>query len=378
MTQAKASILIVDDEPQNLYLLGELLSADYQVKVATSGSVALDIARTAPHPDLILLDVMMPQMDGHEVLHHLRESPETANIPVIFVTAKSQHIDEEAGLKMGAQDYIGKPIVPAVLTARVRAQLDLKAARDVLADQNEWLEREVARRMRENLLIQEVTISALATLAEARDKDTGLHILRTQSYVRLLADYLARMPEHRDELDPKHRELIVKASPLHDIGKVAISDKVLLKPGRLTPEEFEIIKTHSRIGSDAIEMAMDQARASAGLSEEQSRHALEFLAVAAEIAHFHHEKWDGSGYPDGLSGDQIPLSARMMAVADVFDALSSARVYKEAMPLEKVDEILLEGRGTHFDPDVIDAYVAMRDHFFEVAEKFSDPAPETT
>jgi putative two-component system response regulator len=370
------SVLVVDDEPQNLFLLGDFLSSDYEVRVATSGPQALRIAAETPRPDIVLLDVMMPDMDGHEVLRRLRADPATADIPVIFVTARTQDTDEEEGLSLGAQDYIAKPIVPAILLARVRAQLDLKRARDVLADHNAALEQEICRRVGEKLLVQDVTIAALASLAEARDKDTGRHIQRTQEYVRILAQALSQDPRHADALDARQVELIVKAAPLHDIGKVATPDSVLLKPGRLTPAEFDVIKMHARVGCEAIEGAISLARLGAqGLSEDETSEALEFMAIAAEIAHYHHEKWDGSGYPEGLSGRDIPLAARIMAVADVYDALSTRRVYKEALPPDTVHAHMIEGSGSHFDPDVIEAYVARRDDFLRVALALSDPPP---
>lgn len=231
----------------------------YDVLVAPSGERALQIAGRQPVPDLILLDVMMPGMDGYTVLAHLQQHPVTRSIPVIFLTALNAAQDEERGLQLGAADYIAKPIQPAVVLARVRAQLELKRARDWLRDQNAFLEAEVARRMAENDLIQQVSIRALAHLAEARDPETGNHILRTQGYVRQLANRLRQHPRFAAILDERYIELLSRCAPLHDIGKVGIPDAILLKPGPLTPAEWTVMKTHAKRGSDAIERAEHDA-----------------------------------------------------------------------------------------------------------------------
>jgi putative two-component system response regulator len=368
------TILIVDDTPQNLTLLGELLKPHYRIRAANSGERALRAAGTDPRPDLILLDVMMPEMNGHEVLRRLRDNVETRNTPVIFITAMVATEDEEFGLELGAVDYITKPFNPSIVLARVRTQLELKQARDRLAQENDWLEREVARRMHENLLIQDLSVRALACLAEARDNETGQHIVRTQIYVDLLARNLAEHDRFRDALAGPKLDMIVKAAPLHDLGKVGIPDSILLKPGRLTAEEFEIMKTHTTIGADAINKAMEQSLAGAddGMAE-QAGSAFAFLKVAHEISLGHQEKWDGSGYPAGASGEGIPVSARLMALADVFDALMSRRVYKPPMTLDEATKIIMEGRDRHFDPAVVDAFVACREQFAEIAKRFADP-----
>lgn len=374
----KKTILIVDDTPQNLTLLGELLMPLYRVRAANSGERALRAATTQA-PDLILLDVMMPEMDGYEVLERLRADRVTRDIPVIFVTAMDSTENEEHGLALGAVDYITKPVNPAITLARVRTHLELKQARDRLTNQNEWLEREVARRMRENLLIQDLNIRALACLGETRDNETGQHILRTQNYVEILARHLAQNPRFSESLAGPRLNMIVKAAPLHDIGKVGVPDATLLKPGRLTPDEFEVMKRHPEIGANAIDKAMQQALAGAD-SElvKEATGAFAFLVVAREISLNHHEKWDGSGYPAGLTGEAIPVSARLMALADVFDALITRRVYKPPMSLEQTTQIICEGRGSHFDPDVADAFMACRDQFIEIASRYSDPEPEHT
>ncbi|MFZ6773666.1 response regulator [Undibacterium sp. SXout7W] len=371
---APYTVLIVDDTPQNLTILGELLRPVYHVRAANSGERALRAAHTEPKPDLILLDVMMPVMDGYEVLRQLRQDSVTHNIPVIFITAMTGSDNEEHGLEVGAVDYITKPFVPSIVLARVRTQLELKHARDRLAAENDWLEREVARRMRENLLIQDLSVRALACLAEARDNETGHHIVRTQAYVELLVHKLAQHERFCDALSGNRSGMVIKAAPLHDIGKVGIPDAILLKPGRLTPEEFEIMKTHAEIGSHAIKKAMADAMAAAdSVTANQAQGAFAFLEVANEIALGHHEKWDGSGYPAGLAGDAIPAAARLMALADVFDALTCRRVYKSSMPIEKATAIIVEGKGSHFDPDVVDAFLSCLDEFSDIAIRFADP-----
>jgi putative two-component system response regulator len=249
------TILIVDDEPANLSLLTQLLRSFYNVRAANSGENALRAATNEPRPDLILLDVMMPEMDGEEVLARLRKNPATFDIPVIFVTALTDVGDEERGLALGAADYIAKPIKPAVVLARVRTQLEAKHTRDWLKDKNAILEAEVSRRMVENDLTQLVSIRALAHLAETRDPETGYHILRTQNYVRALALRLRNHPRFTESLDSRTIDLLTKSAPLHDIGKVGIPDSILQKPGPLTPQEWVVMKTHSRLGSDAIEQA---------------------------------------------------------------------------------------------------------------------------
>ncbi|WP_423709726.1 response regulator [Undibacterium sp. WLX3042] len=371
------TILVVDDTPQNIKVLGELLKHDYHIRAANSGERALHAANSDPRPDLILLDVMMSGMNGYEVLRRLRAENDTKNIPVIFITAMATAENEEFCLELGAVDYITKPFNPSIVLARVHTQLELKRARDRLADENDWLEREVARRMRENLLIQDLSIRALACLAEARDNETGQHIVRTQIYVELLARKLAEHERFRDALAGSRLNMIVKAAPLHDLGKVGIPDAILLKPGRLTPEEFEIMKTHTTIGADAITKAMEQALAGADdAMTEVAGSAFAFLKVAREISLSHQEKWDGSGYPAGLTGDAIPVSARLMALADVLDALMTRRVYKPPMTLDEATKIIVDGRGKHFDPAVVDAFIACRERFAEIAARYADPLTE--
>ncbi len=357
----RRTVLVVDDTADNLTLLSDLLKDAYRVRVANSGEKALRILSSGNPPDLVLLDIMMPGMDGYTVLRKLKELPGTADVPVIFLTALSEEDDERIGLELGAVDYITKPISPSIMLARVRTHLQAKAARDFLKDKNEFLEDEVARRMRELAAVQDVTIMAMASLAETRDNETGNHIRRTQHYVRVLAQHLANHPRFSAVLTPEDIPLLFKSAPLHDIGKVGIADRILLKPGKLTPEEFEDMKRHPALGRDAIMAA-----------EKQLDTPVSFLRHAREIAYCHHEKWDGSGYPQGLAGDTIPVSARLMALADVFDALISRRVYKPPFDMEKSVEIIRQGRGSHFDPDVVDAFLDNLQTFRDIADRYAD------
>jgi putative two-component system response regulator len=359
--------LIVDDSPQNLTVLGDLLSPHYKVRAANAGQRALELAVRPPLPDLILLDVMMPHMNGYEVIERLHESVATRDIPVIFTTAMSATDDEQRGLALGAVDYITKPLRPAIVLARVHTHLELKRARDALRRDNMSLEAAIAQRMRENLVIQDVTIRALARLAETRDNETGNHILRTQEYVRLLAQRVRMHPRFAEQLDERNIALIAKSAPLHDIGKVGIPDSVLLKPGKLTPEEWAIMKTHAKLGADAITRA-----------EADALEPVKFLDYAKQVAMHHHERWNGSGYPDGLAGDAIPLAARLMAVADVFDAMISRRVYKLPIPMAQVRESMAAERGQHFDPDLLDNFIDGFEAFCDIARQHPDEAAEVS
>jgi putative two-component system response regulator len=354
-------VLIVDDNPQNLTVLGELLCQHYKVRAANSGRRALELAAQHPLPDLVLLDVMMPGMSGYEVLEQLRADPRTRDIPVIFTTAMNAAEDEQRGLVMGAVDYITKPLRPAIVLARVHTHLELKRARDLLRRDKSLLEVELAQRLRENQVIQDVSIRALARLAETRDNETGNHILRTQHYVHSLAQRARAHPRFAAALDEHTVELMAKSAPLHDIGKVGIPDHVLLKPGRLDAAEWDVMKTHARLGAEAIERAVAD-----------THQPVRFLSFAHDIALHHHERWDGAGYPDGLSGDAIPLAARLMAVADVFDALISQRVYKPAMSFEAARDIMQAQRGKHFDPDLLDLFLDGFEDFCAIARRHPD------
>ena len=357
----KPTVLVVDDSADNLTLMSALLKDSYKVKVANHGERALKIMQGEQLPDLILLDIMMPDIDGYEVCQRLKQEIRTRDIPIIFLTAKTQVEDEKRGLELGAVDYITKPISPPIVLARVKTQLQLKAAADFLKDQNAYLEQEIANRTREITAIQDVTILAMASLAETRDSDTGNHIRRTQYYVKALAEQLRTHPRFAAVLTDEFIATLFKSAPLHDIGKVGIPDRILLKPGRFEAHEFDIMKTHTTLGCDAIQ----HAETALGMD-------VAFLSMAKDIALSHQEKWDGSGYPQGLAGEAIPVSARLMAVADVYDALISRRVYKSGMPHEKAVGIIIEGRATHFDPDMVDAFVKIQASFQTIAGHYAD------
>ena len=356
----KPTILIADDTPANLTLLASLLQPTYTVKACTRGQKTLDIVAEQA-PDLVLLDIEMPDLSGYEVCRRLKANPQTQEIPVIFLTSKTDAESEELGLTMGAVDYIMRPINPAILLSRVKAHLADAASAASLRIANQYLEVAVAARTGELTNLQEMTVLALASLAETRDTETGNHLRRTQHYMRALANHLQTHPRYADHLDDNMISLLFKCAPLHDIGKVGIPDRILLKNGRYTPEEFAIMKTHPMLGHDAIVRA-----------QELSGQRMNFLEVAKEIVYSHHEKWDGSGYPQGLAGEAIPLSARLMAVADVYDALISHRIYKSGMNHERATQIITEGRGTHFDPDVVDAFVALGPAFEAISKRFAD------
>jgi putative two-component system response regulator len=354
-------ILVVDDTPENLSLMAAILKEEFKVKVANNGEKALAIARLKPPPDLIFLDIMMPEMDGYEVCARLKASPETRDIPVIFLTALSEMEDEKRGLEIGALDYITKPVSPPILIARAHNHLKLKLAADFLRDENLFLEEEVNRRTNQIRAVQEVTILALASLAETRDNETGNHLKRTQEYIKCLALKLKEQSKYAPKLSDTYLSLIIKSAPLHDIGKVGIPDSILLKPGQLDPKEFEVMKTHTHLGKQAIENA-----------ERSLGFRVDFLSVAKEITFSHHEKWDGTGYPEGLIGEAIPLAARLMAIADVYDALISRRVYKEPLIHAKAAEMILEGSGVQFDPELVSAFKFCVDGFRDIACKHAD------
>lgn len=360
---ANCTIMIVDDIETNIDILLDTLGHDYEVMVAIDGATALEHARRNP-PDLILLDVMMPDMDGFEVCMRLKRDPRTREIPVIFVTAMNEVVEEKKGLELGAVDYITKPFSPPIVRARVRNHLELKLAQETLALHNLQLEERVHERTRELERTQDVTIQCMASLAETRDMETGEHIRRSQHYVASLARHLQNHHRFQHLLTDHYIDLLFKSAPLHDIGKVGVPDRILLKPGKLTPEEFEEMKRHTIYGRDALREAEKELGQSS------------FLRVAAEIAHTHHERWDGSGYPRSLKGDEIPISGRLMSIADVYDALISKRIYKPAFSHEKALEIITKGDGRvipdHFDPDVLNAFSEMAEEFRNIAKRFAD------
>jgi putative two-component system response regulator len=372
----RSRILIADDQPENLLILDDMLSEQYDVHTVNNGDEVLRYFDTGGEADLILLDVVMPRLDGFEACRRLKTSNTQRDIPVVFLTGLDSAADEEYGLSLGAEDFIHKPFSPPVVLARVRNHLALSRATRDLRDRNENLEHLVEERTREILLktselirskqqliaAQSATITAFCSLAEVRDNETGNHIRRTQNYVRLLAEELRDHPRFRQTLSDELIVLLFKSAPLHDIGKVAIPDSVLLKPGKLDPDEWTIMQRHCAYGRDAIALSASEL-----VNGEES-----FLKYAIEIAYSHHERWDGNGYPQKLGGDTIPLSARLMAVADVYDALISKRVYKPAFPHDQALDIIAVERGKQFDPDITDAFVAINEKFHQIAQAYGD------
>lgn len=337
-------ILVVDDTRINLEILMGILGDLYDIAIAINGKEALRMVEQYNY-DLILLDIMMPEMDGYEVIKALKRSETTAEIPVIFISALSDVENKTKGFKLGAQDYIVKPFNSEEVLARVETHLKLNLAQQALKNQNELLEKRVRERTKEIEIVQNATMMSFAALAEFRDLETGAHIKRIKEYARIIAGSLKSYTKYQSIITDKYIEYLVISSPLHDIGKVGIPDAILLKKGKLTPEEFEVMKKHTLYGKMAIE------------SVEKDIGPLPFLHLAKEIAYSHHEKWDGSGYPQGLKGKNIPLSGRIIAICDVFDGLVSRRVYKPPFTLSDSVGIILEGKGKHFDPDVVDVFM---------------------
>lgn len=360
MMSDRAKILVVDDEKFYIDVVVELLNGDYKVVVATDGEHALQRAETDPLPDLILLDIMMPDMSGYEVCKRLKENPITRDIPIIFLTVKSEIADEVKGFELGAVDYILKPVSPPIVRARVATHLSLNQARRELTDQNYRLEEKVRERTAELNRTKDVAIYCMASLAETRDAETGKHILRTQNYVKVLAQGLKEHPRFAAYLSDEIIEMLYKTSPLHDIGKVGVPDQILLKPGKLNEDEWNEMKKHTIYGHEALRRA------------EEELGTTDFVQMAREIALSHHEHWDGTGYPFGLKGDDIPVSGRLMAVADVYDALISRRVYKQPCSHEKAVQEIISGSGSHFDPDITAEFNKLQEQFHEIAMRYSD------
>ena len=337
------NILVVDDTKVNIEILVEILGNHYEVSVATGGRSAIQMS-TAFEYDLILLDIMMPEIDGYSVLEALKSNAKTEKIPVIFISALSDVKNKNKGFRLGAVDYIVKPFNAEEVLARVNTHLSLRLAQMAVEEQNELLEKRVYERTQEIALIQQATMMSFATLAEFRDMETGAHIKRIKEYTKIIANGLMKNPKF-SLIDKKYVEMLVLSCPLHDIGKVGIPDAILLKNGPLTADEYDSMKKHTLYGKLAIEAV------------ENDMGILPFLHLAKEIAYSHHEKWDGSGYPEGLKGEEIPLSGRIVALADVFDGLVSRRVYKPPFTLATAVDIILEGKGSHFDPEIVDVFM---------------------
>lgn len=360
----KPAVLVADSSEAGLSMIQELLQEHYSVEAVRRGREVLTLAQVL-QPELILLDSQMADLPGFAVCNQLKADPLTQTIPVIFLTNHTDSDDEDRAMTLGAVDYISRSVNPKVLLTRMRAHLVNAAHAKALHIDKTYLEFEVKKRAQAFELLQQTTILALASLAEVRDQETGNHLRRTQNYIRTLANYLSTNPRFSDFLQPHVIDMLFKCAPLHDIGKVGIPDRILLKKGRYEPHEFEIMKAHPRLGYEALLNAQ-------GASDETP----EFLDIAKQIVYGHHEKWDGSGYPQGLAGDAIPIPARLMALADVYDALISRRVYKTGMSHEQAAAIIVEGRGKHFDPDVVDAFLSLGEAFQDIARRYADSDEE--
>lgn len=360
----KPTIQIVDDSPKNLSLLTELLQHAYFVRAVDRGANAFKVA-SQEMPDLILLDINMPDVDGYEVCRRLKANPFTCHIPIIFVTNRTEVHSEYLGMELGAVDYISYPISPPILLSRVNAHLTSAAIGKNLRISNEYLERQVLKYTRQLGALQDVAIVALAALAGARDAHTGNHLRRTQHYVRELGNRLRTHARFRDRLSTAMIDILFKCAPLHDIGNVGIPDRILISEGPYTIEEYEVMKTHTRIGRNAIEEAL-----------RTTGHPIEFLETAKELIYSHHENWDGTGYPQGLVGEAIPISARLMALADAYDRLTCRRNGKAGLSHAQAAQVIVDKRGLHFDPDVVDAFMGVSAKFQLIAQRFADTEAE--
>jgi putative two-component system response regulator len=353
-------VLVVDDLVENcLVLKGFIKPLGFDVIIAHSGEEALEKIEVQP-PDIILLDLMMPGMSGFEVTEHLKENPDTRHIPVIIVTGLSDPEANVRAIKAGADDFLIKPFDRVLLEARVRTSFKTKRLQDEILQHRRELEVRVRERTRQVELTREVALFSLARLAESRDAETGDHLERIRCYVRIIAEEMVSWNRHPEAMTGHFVDEIYLSSPLHDIGKVGIPDRLLLKPGPLTDAEFAIMKTHSLIGGDTLRDADYEAGQNS------------FLAMGRDIAYYHHERWDGKGYPNGLKGNDIPFAARIVTLADVYDALTSKRPYKEAFSHERAREIVLAGADKQFDPDVVEAFVRREKDFIKIRNTFQN------
>lgn len=356
----KPRVLIIDNAADNIASISESLKDKYGVRVATNGKVALEVAGKTI-PDIILMNVSIPILNGYETCRRLKKDQRLQDIPILFLTSGIDKENEKRGFALGAADYITMPPSPPILLARIRTHLALKEARNTLLRQNHLLEEKVQQRTRDLSTVKKASIMALAALAEIRDSETGRHLQRSKLYIKKLAEYMGKTEKFRHSLTPEKVKSIVLSSPLHDIGKIGMPDHILLKPGPLSKQEYEMMKKHTILGRDAIMRA-----------EKLIGGAETFLSCAREIIYSHHEKWNGTGYPEGLAGEDIPLPARLMAIVDAYDALTSQRVYKEAVPHEKAVDIIKSDSGTHFDPDVVEAFLALQETFKIISKKYTD------
>lgn len=341
------TILVVDDDKANLALAQKILAPRYRIAASNSGAAALKYLENH-QPDLILLDINMPDMDGFEVMEELRRREMIRTVPVIFLTADNLAETEIKCFRMGAMDFVTKPFVPDILLSRVDKTIELDQYRHNLENMVKEQAEKITEDARRISKIQDSVIVGMANLIESRDGSTGKHVKNTQMYVRMIANELRRRELFGTELTPEYIEDLCKAAPLHDVGKIKIPDSILQKPGRLTPEEFDTMKLHTTHSPTIIHMI---------IGDVEDEH---YVRIVEDIALYHHERWDGTGYPTGLSDSNIPLAARIMAVADVFDALYEERCYKPPVrPIERIMQIMYEGRGTQFDPVIIDVFMEM-------------------
>lgn len=371
MASEKFNVFAIDDEPINLLLLENILSHLYHVYTFTKYNELKKLSDQIL-PDIILLDILMPDSDGYQILTEIKSNHRLNHIPVIFLTSKTEELDEAKGISLGAIDYITKPYSPDILKVRISTHIQVKEMQDKLRKQNENLLLEVENRVNDFVLIQDTTLGVLAHIVEKRDMETGNHILRTQNYVNIIAQKLSKMDKYNGVLTPTDITNISKASMLHDIGKVAVPDSILSKNGKLSEDEWITMKNHCLYGKQAIDQAIKLLNVNFPNGSARKSEVIKFFQVAKDIAYSHHEKWNGMGYPEGLSKQAIPLSARIMAVADVFDALMSNRPYKKAWSYEDAIQQLIIDKGTHFDPDVIDAFMSEQDSIKELLVRFSD------
>ena len=363
MSDAKRKkVVLVDDDYANLVNGKNVLKKEYEVVTIPSGEKLFELLKQII-PDIILLDIEMPDMDGHAVLRKLKQDPNTAEIPVIFLTARQDVGSELEGLSMGAADYISKPFSPPLLLKRVENHLATETQRKQLRQYNENLAQMVIEQTQTISELQDAILSVLANVVEYRDDDTGSHVNRTRRYLSVLIDGLLKNNFYREEINTWDIRLMLLSSQLHDIGKIAIPDTILLKTAKLTTAEFNIIKTHALLGSQIIE----------GIESELRQN--QFIHYAQVIAVSHHEKWDGTGYPYGLSGQNVPLQGRCMAIADVYDALVSIRPYKKTSTHGEALKIILEGKGTHFDPLVVDAFLSVEEQIYAELKRVGPAKP---
>jgi putative two-component system response regulator len=357
-SQQRHKIMLVDDNISNLNIGRGMLKEYYEVYPIPSGEKLFD-ALSHVTPALILLDILMPEMDGFEVIKRLKAKEAWREIPVIFLTSRSDERSELEGLTLGAIDYVAKPFSAPLLLQRINNHLVMSSQKKELKMYNDNLEQMVQDKTRQVMDLQNSVISTLADMLEYRDDETGGHVLRTQKYLGIMVDRLLETGVYQEELKAINLEFLIPSALLHDIGKIAVSDAILRKPGPLTAEEFEEMKKHAKQGADAIER----------IENKNIEHS--FLTCAKRIARSHHEKWDGSGYPDGLAGYDIPLEGRLMAIADVYDALISDRPYKKAFSTSDARRIIEEGRGQHFDPILVDIFTQVSERFEQVVYEFT-------